>query len=71
MMGDDDAKPALGYPTAYYYASEGAQHVVTGINGLSGHLQEFWYDGDWHAHDLTAATGAPLASTLTSTSTTT
>lgn len=64
MIGDDDAEPAQGMPTAYYYAAEGTQHVVTGISGKFGHLQEFWYDGDWHAHDLTAAIGAPLASSL-------
>jgi hypothetical protein len=64
MIGDDDAQPAQGYPSAYYYAAQGTQHVVTHIGGQFGHLQEFWYDGDWHAHDLTAATGAPLASTL-------
>ena len=36
MIGDDDAKPAQGYPTAYYYAAEGTQHVVTLISGLGG-----------------------------------
>ena len=64
MIGNDDALPAQGYPTAYYYAAEGTQHIVTNISGQFDHLQEFWWDGDWHAHDLTAAIGAPPASSL-------
>lgn len=42
---------------------QGTQHVV--YVGTDGHVHELWYSADsadgWHHHDLTAATGAPLA----------
>jgi hypothetical protein len=51
-------------PATYVFQS--VPHVIyqgfTSSQGSDGHIHElYWDSGDWHHHDLTAATGAPLA----------
>ena len=70
----NDLTAAIGAPMAfeapwgYVFAAQGTQHVVylglgAGGQGIDGHIHELWWDSNgWHHNDLTAATGAPMAS---------
>ncbi len=56
--------PSTDYfnPHGYAFEAQGTQHVVY-RGGDDSHVHELWWDGNgWHHNDLTAATGAPLAS---------
>ena len=57
---------AIFSPSGYMFANEGTQHVVyqgrLGDGSGDGHIHELWWQNGWHHNDLTAATGAPLAS---------
>ncbi len=50
---------AAGDPFGYMFDAQGTQHILYRSN--DGHIRELWWDGGWHAEDLTAATGAPAA----------
>jgi len=44
----------------YAFEAQETQHVI--YRGNDGHIIELWWgSGGWHYHDLTSATGAPLA----------
>ncbi len=50
-------------PSAYMFDHQGTQHVD--YIGADKHVHEFWWNHDgWHHHDLTSATGAPLAAAI-------
>jgi hypothetical protein len=51
-------------PAAYLFILEGTQHVLYQA-AADGHIWESYWDGDWHAGDLMANTGAPAAHFLT------
>jgi hypothetical protein len=52
--------PARASPIAYAAEFEQTQHVH--YVGGDGHVYELWWNADgWHCHDLTVASGAPLA----------
>jgi fucose-binding lectin len=52
--------PSRASAAAYLFGSQGTQHVV--YVGTDCHVHELWWDSDgWHHHDLTLASGAPLA----------
>ncbi len=55
------APSAKECPTGYTWDADETQHVV--FAGEDGHIYELWFSvkSDWHYHDLTKATGAPLA----------
>jgi hypothetical protein len=62
LTAEAEAPLATAYPTAYIFASNGTQHVLYEGQGDDGHVHELYWDSDgWHPHDLTDATGAPLA----------
>ena len=52
-------------PAAYLFILEGTQHVLYQSTENDGHLWEMYWDGDWHADDLTASTGTPATHFLT------
>jgi hypothetical protein len=52
-------------PAAYLFILEGTQHVLFQSTENDGHIWELYWDGDWHASDLTDNTGAPAAHHLT------
>ncbi len=58
-------EPLYSVPAAYMFEDQGTQHVLYQAKGdpePDGHVHELWWDtSGWHHHDLTAATGAPLA----------
>jgi hypothetical protein len=56
--------PSRASPIAYVAEFEQTQHVH--YIGRDGHLHELWNSGGWHWHDLTVASGAPLALSGTS-----
>jgi hypothetical protein len=53
-------------PSGYTFENQNTQHVVyhgfVAGQGDDRHIHELWRDDQWHHNDLTAATGAPLAS---------
>jgi hypothetical protein len=66
----NDLTTAAGAPIAeinrdavgYVFPSQGTQHV--NYVGTDNHIHELWWNpAGWHHHDLTAAAGAPDAST--------
>jgi hypothetical protein len=61
LTSRSEAPVASGDPHGYVLDSEGTQHVV--YRAADNHVYELWWDsaGGWHAHDLTAASGATLA----------
>jgi hypothetical protein len=51
----------LGGMAGYLSESDGTQHVLY-VSNANAHIEDLWRDAiGWHAHDLTAATGAPAA----------
>jgi hypothetical protein len=48
-----------GDPIGYVFDADGTQHVH--YVGDDKHIDELWWDGNWHHNDLTAASGGPSA----------
>jgi hypothetical protein len=63
LMDAAEAPLATGNPSAYIHATTGSQHILYIGALFDGHVHElYWNDDDgWNHHDLTTATGAPLA----------
>src|SRR3954447_4660687 len=66
LTSEAGAPSATSYPTAYIFAAQGGQHVLYVGELFDGHVHELWWHEDegWNHHDLTGATGAPLALTI-------
>ncbi|TDU80683.1 hypothetical protein [Streptomyces sp. KS 21] len=43
----------------YTWDVDKTQHVVSG--GSNNHVNELWFNGQWHYNDLTAAAGSPIS----------
>jgi hypothetical protein len=68
MWQTQDLTALTGAPAAvsggiagYLSEADGTQHVLY-VSNANAHIEDLWRDAiGWHAHDLTAATGAPAA----------